>query len=142
MGLLDRAKNAVGSGPAPKENLSGAVEETSLEHIPEELQSVEEEIVHYHVANPEFSCIILEHPMGSSASEEDKANFCRKVSGMVNMFGSSIALPTGCPLVLFPSSLDRELIAHRLSKSLDTAALLSIEAKSPENVLSHIKSMI
>ena len=124
MGLLDRAGNVT----------------VNAEPGSPQPGSFEEEIIRYHKINPVFNCVLLEIP--ASSGGEDKADFCQKVSGMINKIGSVIPLPSGRPLILLPSSIDRELIAHRLSKSLAAMPLLSFEAASPESVLNNIRSMI
>jgi hypothetical protein len=49
--------------------------------------------------------------------------FSARVNRMVSALGAARALPSRRCLVLFPNSIDRELLAHRLSKSLNTEVL-------------------
>jgi len=83
-----------------------------------------------------FNCILFEVPQNT----EDKTDFCKKVNAMVGKMGTVIPLPNGRPLVMLPLSLDRELIAHRLSKTLNTKILLSFQADSSEIVINNINS--
>jgi hypothetical protein len=62
--------------------------------------------------------IVLEAP-GGLGSEE----FSAQVNRIVSAFGTASALPSRRCLVLFPGAIDRELLAHRLSKSLKTLVL-------------------
>ncbi|GHV10367.1 hypothetical protein FACS189485_23440 [Spirochaetia bacterium] len=49
--------------------------------------------------------------------------FSARVNSMVSALGAATALPSRRCLVLFSNSVDRELLAHRLSKSLNTEVL-------------------
>ena len=102
--------------------------------------AIEEKINQFQQACRFFNCIILENPgLGNGG---DKAEFCERVSGIIGMTGTVIPLSQGRPMILFPSSIDRELVVHRLSKNLKTRALLSCETNSPESVLNQIDSML
>jgi len=83
-----------------------------------------------------FSCILFEIPQNT----EGKIDFCKKVSIMVGKMGTVIPLQNGRPLVMLPLSLDRDLIAHRLSKTLNAKILLSFQADSSETVINNINS--
>jgi hypothetical protein len=50
---------------------------------------------------------------------------------MVSSFGSAFFLPPGNCLVLFPETIDRELLAHRLSKGLAAQVLYHFQADDP-----------
>ena len=96
---------------------------------------IEEKINQFHQMHLVFNNIVLENPV-------PKTNFCEKVSAMVDHTGTVIPLPSDRPLILFPIMLDRELIAHRLSKTLNTKVLLSFEAGNPEKALIRIDSLL
>ena len=125
------------SEPVPETNPAGPSSEKPTSKEQDEL---EEKIAEYHLNHVEFNCIVLEIP--PSSGEDDKTNFSKKVSEILNTLGSVMTLSTGCPLILLPKMTDRELIAHRLSKVLNTRPLLSFEANSPENVFSRINSLL
>ena len=108
-----------------------------LKQDTEPVLSLEEQITQYHRIYADFNCILLDFP-GSDG--EDKAAFCARVSKMITQSGTVISLSSGRPLILLPAAKDRELIAHRLSKSLGANAVLSFEAKNPENALDRINS--
>jgi len=104
---------------------------------------LEDEIALFHRMNLDFSCIVLENP--DTAGESDsagKAGFCEKVSAMLDKMGTVVPLPLGRVLILLPIVMDRELIVHRLSKTLNSRPLLSFEANNPENVFTRIDSLI
>jgi len=84
-----------------------------------------------------FSCILFEVPRNT----DDNAIFCKKVNVMIDKMGTVIPLPNGRPLVMLPLSQDRELIAHRLSKTLNAEILLSFPADSSETVIKTIDTL-
>ncbi len=59
------------------------------------------------------------------------------LSGMVSHFGSVYALPGGKRLLLVPAGFDRELLAHRLSKT--AAVLRQFRADSVEAALRELR---
>ncbi|GHV94050.1 hypothetical protein AGMMS50293_03700 [Spirochaetia bacterium] len=78
-------------------------------------------IEEYQTISGVFQCIII---------NADAAT----VNPMVTHFGAAYTLPSGC-LVLIPYSMDRELLAHRLSKSLNADILCQCGADSAESAL-------
>ena len=97
---------------------------------------LEEAITQFHYIHFDFNCIVLDNPAG------EKINFCEKVSSMLDTMGTTIPLTSDRPLILFPIAMDRELIAHRLSKTLNTKILLSFAASSPESALIRLDSLM
>jgi hypothetical protein len=77
-----------------------------------------------------FQGIVLENSNAASAEQ---------LTVMVGALGLTIVLPSARLLILLPTSLDRELIAHRLSLSLNTKALICFEADTPEKALELIQ---
>ena len=108
--------------------------------IPESMNALKDKISEYHKIHEEFGCILLENP--HSENEEEKNGFCKKISKILDMTGTVLALENTRPLILLPRLLDRELIAHRLSKSLNTKIMSVFEADSPESVYIQIESML
>ena len=105
----------------------------------------ENEVILFHRMYLDFNCIVLENPAvsdGLVVSEEEKTDFCRTVLKMIHNAGTVIPLPSGNPLILLPIVVDRELIIHRLSKTLNTKPLLSFEANNPENVFTRLDSLV
>jgi hypothetical protein len=92
-----------------------------------------QEIQEYRKTHPAFQAIVLELPENAGETGE---SFGEKVSRMAGAFGSVLSLPPGNSLVLIPANLDRELLAHRLSKSLNTRILCQFEADDPDKALS------
>jgi len=118
-------------------------EEMSAEEMPSEsntveLATVEKEIILFHQMYTEFNCLVLEHPVQSNSGDD----FCETVSAIIDKAGSVIPLPSGRPLILLPLAADRQLIAHRLSKTLNAKNLLSFEANTPEDALNRVNALV
>ena len=111
MGLLDKAANCV---------------------TPDSLEKI---ISRYHKENQTINCIFLDNP------GMDNGGFCKKISDMISYAGTVIPLSKGRPLILLAPMMDRELIAHRLSRILNTAPLLSFESDSTEKAINNIKAL-
>jgi hypothetical protein len=115
--------------PAPR-----AAEEDIL---PDQKQSgTADEIRQYHSSHASFQGIILEIPQGENG--ETAADFSEKVFRMISAFGSVSSLPAGNCMALFPETIDRELLAHRLSKSLKTRMLYHFQADDPGMAMAQI----
>ena len=100
--------------------------------------TIRESIAEYHSTYTEFNCIILE--FSGSPGKKKLVTFCKKVTKTMDKAGKVIPLSNGRLLVLLPMRMDRELIAHRLSKSLNAAAVLSFGANSPDEAISRINA--
>ena len=68
-------------------------------------------------------------------------NFHVKIQNIIDRAGTVIPLPSGNPLILLRGTVDRELITHRLSRSLDIMPVLSFEAETPENLIKQIRKV-
>jgi hypothetical protein len=105
--------------------------------IPDPLEAV---IAQYHKINSRFNGIVLDLPAGMA---EDKAeDFNKAVYNMAALLGITIVLPSSLSLILLPASLDKELIAHRLSNSLNAKALMVFKAESPKEAIGLIRSYL
>ena len=113
-------------------------EPAALEALtPEKGHTLEREIIKFQQTHNEVNCIIFDTPAG-----EDGAVFLDKVSKMINTLGSVIPISPERLLILLPSTVDWELLSHRLSKKLNTTPLISFEAESPQNILNRVKSLM
>lgn len=72
---------------------------------------------------PSFHCLILAAPEGNGGGVEAAGT-------MLARFGAVRALPGGNCLALIPGDVDRELIAHRFSLSMNVSVLFQISAES------------
>jgi hypothetical protein len=84
--------------------------------------AVAEKIRQYHAHHARFQGIVLKSPV---------RDFAGQVSRMVSSFGSVFPLPPEKCLILFPETVDWELLAHRLSKSLNIRVLYLFPADDP-----------
>jgi hypothetical protein len=141
--LLAVEEDSLFNPPAIAEILSGAREG----FIPEEdkagnpqREALLQELRGYHRSNPSFQGIILEMP--DPAGEGEKAGFMDQVSAMVSSFAVPLTISARRSLVLFPKSMDRELLTHRLVNSLKVQVLYSFEADNPEGALELIQPYI
>ncbi|MDR2304253.1 MAG: hypothetical protein LBE10_06670 [Treponema sp.] len=71
---------------------------------------------------------------------KDTKDFPAAVSRAVSSLGNVFPLPDSTCLILVPATMDQELLAHRLSKSLDAKIALRFEADSADKVLEILKS--
>jgi hypothetical protein len=122
MGLLSRAEGRAALKTAESKNIA----------------SIKDEVLQFSRNYAIFNCILMEKP----AYENGEKDFCNKVSEMVKFIGTVIPTSMDRPLILLPKAMDRELIAHRLSKNLNTGILLSFEADNTEKVISRLYSQL
>ncbi|MDR3138062.1 MAG: hypothetical protein LBT95_00135 [Treponema sp.] len=106
----------------------------------EAAQKIKENITQYYRDNSPFQGIILEN--SGRAGEEKGKKSLDQVTDMILCFGIGIGLPGGRSLVLLPASLDRELIAHRISHSLDIPSLSTFWADNPEGAMKELVSFL
>ena len=102
----------------------------------EDSDTIKSKISQYYGDSVNFSCILLDNPGRKNAKDD----FCDIVAKMVQYTGAVIPFSGDRPLILLPHTMDRELIAHRLSKNLHARVLLSFEADNPQKVISQINS--
>jgi hypothetical protein len=121
MGLLRKAADKAGSEPEKNKPESAG-------H-----SGAETAIRNFHAMHFSFQGIVLEIPPENRG--ETREAFCEKASRMASAFGLAIPLSRENALMLIPEKLDRELLAHRLSKSLNTRVLYSFQADDPGGAL-------
>jgi hypothetical protein len=102
--------------------------------------SIEKEIAHFHHTCSPFSGIVFE--AADSMPEAERPLFQKRLLTMVSLSGVTIPLTPLRSLVLLSTTLDRELIAHRIVKSLHTRTLRIFDADSPGEALSAIRSFL
>jgi hypothetical protein len=94
---------------------------------------LEQKLREYHKNHPSFQGIILAAPPGD---EKNTELFFQTASQMVRFFGELFPLSPENGLILVPGNMDRELLAHRLSKSLNTRIVCHFQADDPGAALS------
>lgn len=139
MGLLSRAITV--SPPVFRSTQDTAQVSSVTPSKPlDDTKPVQEAVEKYWLQNSSCQGIILGLPSYAGAGKEKR--FFDMVTRMVASFGYTISLPAKNILVLFSGTRDRELLTHRLVKTLRTRALANFEAESPEEVLSRIRSCL
>ena len=83
-----------------------------------------------------FHCILFENY--ETESDGTGASTYDLLSAMVPTLGMVIPLPDERPLILLPKKIDRDLVVHRLSKSINSQALDSFEAAGINGALNRI----
>jgi len=97
---------------------------------PPSLRTVKKNIAEFYLQYASFNGIVF----------EPSAELCIKLASVIGSAGIALPLPNGYPLVLLPARLDRELIAARLSKTLNIKVAFLFMADSVENALLKINS--
>ena len=141
MGLLSKAESIVG-GAGGDNKTGGDASHTQrasrkIKISKKNLSGLQNRITEYQKAYQVFGCILFEN----HAHEKGKADFCEKLTKAAGNLGITSPINHSHALFLLPSEMDRELIAHRLSKSLNAEPVLSFRAISPEDVIDRINSM-
>jgi hypothetical protein len=124
MGLLSKAAVKM---TEPAETVASAAPEGDIAR----------ELEKHFSANSSMQGIVLEIPPGFNAKKEGE-DFGARVSRIVAIIGSALPLPPRAILTLFSGTSDRELIAHRLERSLNTKILTAFTAESVVEALKHI----
>jgi hypothetical protein len=99
-------------------------------------EGVENSVGDYCKQHPAFQGIVLELP----TDEDGRSLALRQLDQMVSSLGVVIRLNKTRDLALFPQEMDRELIVHRLVKSLGVLCPRSFEADSPERAFAILES--
>jgi hypothetical protein len=115
------------------EKVRAGVKEGDGSPFPPEL---EKELSRFYRTSPSSAGIVLE--ASPNLPEAEGPLFQERLLSMVSLIGTAVALAPRRSLVLLPAGMDRELIAHRIAKSLDAKSLLVFEAGSPGKALSAI----
>jgi hypothetical protein len=152
MGLLSKAAARTNSGsgrgtpnepaPVPSKEEAPAGEIRARKGVSggEEIQRIKEDLIQYQKKESPFQGIVLDTP-GRGAGKGDRKFFDR-LGNMILCFGVIVRLSAGRSLVLLPAVLDRELIAHRISRSLDTLALGTFGAADPEGAMQELQPFL
>jgi hypothetical protein len=144
MGLLSKAAVIA---PASVEELIAKVrseepppppEYEAVDGLPGELKN---EIIKYCNTYTSVHGIVLARPKNYDEKKEGET-FNQQVNRIVAALGSSVSLPSGRVLVLFSNTIDRDLLAHRLSNSMETEASVVFIADDVETVVNEIRPFL
>ncbi|MDR0670246.1 MAG: hypothetical protein LBF95_09210 [Treponema sp.] len=143
MGLLSKAARTRNPAPEGREADNGnsvgvPPEYAAVCKLPGELQN---EIIKYCNTFTSVHGIVLACPR-SYDEEKERETFCGQVSRIVAALGSAVPLSSRHILVLFSNTIDRELLAHRLSKSLETEAPVVFQADNVNAVVEYIRPFL
>ena len=136
MGLLSRAENVndladrTGGDASQPALRKVEVSETNL-------NSLKNRISEYQRVYRVFGCILFKN----KTNDNGKADLCEKLAEMLGEIGITGSINHDLALILIPTEMDRELIAHRFSKSLNVEPVLSFRAVNPDYVINRISSM-
>jgi hypothetical protein len=150
MGLLSKA--VLITNPANSESVDSAesvasAESTDSAEAPLTRNLIKRRISEFHTRHAVFQGMVLElpwyPPIGDAPIGDSSVGDARQqLATMVSLLGMAIDLGAGRVLVLFPREIDRQLIAHRLAKSLGAVSPRSFEADSPEHALALLEPFI
>jgi hypothetical protein len=107
----------------------------AVRNLPGELKN---EIIKYCNTYTLVHGIVLLYPKGYDEKKEEES-FNQRVNRIVSALGTAVPLPSGDSLVLFSNTIDRELLAHRLSKSLETAVPVVFQSDTVNSVVDYIR---
>jgi hypothetical protein len=138
MGLLRKAITSNPSIPQGKGDFGPAKPAPSPLKGTDE--AVREALLNYGLNNQAYQGIVLDMP--KDAGQDKAERYFSLVSFMVASFGNAIRLPSNCALILLPGTRDRQLIGHRLARTLRTNALADFEAENTDQALSRIQSFL
>jgi hypothetical protein len=103
--------------------------------------ALKNEIIKYCNTFTSVNGIILAYPHNFDEKKEGES-FCHQVNRMTAVLGTAIPLSTRYSLVLFSNTVDRELLAHRLSKSLETEVPVVFQADNVDTVVEYIRPFL
>lgn len=98
------------------------------------IEQIKKELIQYHTVEGVLTGIIFEAPeVTEPPGDRDQA------AVITASFAVTLSLPAFRCLMLLPSSIDTELAAHRISKTLKREALCTFESESPGEVLERLR---
>jgi hypothetical protein len=127
--------NQQDGGESPEKTLKPPPEYALVDGLPGELKN---EIIKYHNTYTLVHGIVLAYPKNYDEKKEGES-FCGQLNRIVATLGSAVPLPSGHSLVLFSNTVDRDLLAHRLSGSLETEAPVVFQADDIKTLMDYIR---
>jgi hypothetical protein len=127
MGLLGRASGLSAGGPAGS---SGEGKPPGM------AEALWEDLCRYYRGSPFWGAVFE-----LSGKKKGPRSF-KRLAQICGFLGALFSLPGNRGLLLFPRSLDGELIVHRLSRSLETGPLLFFEAENPGEAAERLSGIL
>ncbi|MDR2746348.1 MAG: hypothetical protein LBB77_02780 [Treponema sp.] len=146
MGLLSKAaekkqnSNIVESPARKKRGKSPGETQVPPEYktadrLPGELKN---EIIRYCNTFTSVHGIVLSYPKNYDEGKEGES-FIQQVNRIIAALGTAVPLSSRYSLVLFSNTIDRELLAHRLSRSLETEIPEIFQSDNVASVVEYIR---
>jgi hypothetical protein len=144
MGLLSKAvEKTQGSAKTAEGGKRGKIRENAP--VPPEYQAVDglpgelkNEIIKYCNTYTSVHGIVLSYPRHYDEKKEGES-FNRQVNRIIAVLGTAVPLSPRYSLVLFSNTIDRELLAHRLSRSLKTEVPVVFQSDNAASVVEYIR---
>jgi hypothetical protein len=136
MGLLSKATGTMLREAPVSFNKTPPSEYEVVDGLPGELKN---EIIKYCNTYTSVHGIVLTNPEKRQEEAGEDEPFYQQVNRIVAALGSAVPLPSRHILVLFSNTIDPDLLAHRLSNSLETKALRVFRADTVETVVNQIR---
>lgn len=151
MGLLSKAteKNQnLAKGTAEsldreeQESFQGEIpvppEYKAADRLPGELKN---EIIRHCNTFTSVHGIILSYPKNYNEKKEGES-FIRQLNRIISALGTAVPLSPRYSLVLFSNTIDRELLAHRLSRTLETETPVVFQSDNVASVVEYIRPFL
>jgi hypothetical protein len=146
MGLLSKAAEKVDSsgsaagGPIGKKQRGGREVPVppgyeAVEGLPGELKN---EIIKYYNTYTSVHGIVISYPPNYDAEKEGES-FNQQLNRIITALGTAVSLPSRHSLILFSNTIDRDLLAHRLSKSLEAEIPVVFQSDNAASVVEYIR---
>lgn len=146
MGLLSRAAEKVDAaasadgGPIGKKRGGGREvpvppEYEAVDGLPSELKN---EIIKYCNTYTSVHGIVISYPPHYDAEKEGES-FNQQLNRIITALGTAVSLPSGHSLILFSNTVDQDLLAHRLSKSLEAEIPVVFQSDNAASVVEYIR---
>jgi hypothetical protein len=134
-GSANRAGGNAGGQGKNREKVLVPPEYRAVDGLPGELKN---EIVKYCNTYTSVHGMILSYPQNYDEKKEGES-FNRQVNRIIAVLGTAVPLSPRYSLVLFSNIIDRELLAHRLSRSLKTEVPVVFHSDNPAQVVEYIR---
>jgi hypothetical protein len=95
------------------------------------------ELLQFQRTHEVFCGIIFEAP-----DPNEYRGFIEQIATITAFFALTLSLPVYRCIILFPASIDKELVAHRISKMLNTKVRFIFESESPEQAFESFRSFL
>jgi hypothetical protein len=135
MGLLSKAVEKNQNPARRADEIPVPPEYKAVNGLPGELKN---EILKYCNTFTSVHGVVLSYPKNYDEKKEGES-FVRQLNRILTALGTAVPLSPRYSLVLFSNTIDRELLAHRLSKSLETETPVVFQSDNVASVVEYIR---